>query len=107
MPGSFDLQYNGILPYDNARGFVTSIALLNPGSFSTVSVPITIYDENGAVLKTETLTLQAGGRSHLKPARAGRKQQGSAARSSFKELLALGLHSAAASIRAERLRPSM
>lgn len=58
--GEFSLQYDGIMPYDNTRGYVTSIAVCNPSEFSTSSVPYTIYDENGAVLKRDSLALQRG-----------------------------------------------
>lgn len=60
VPGGFSLQYDGILPLDNTRGYVTSMAICNPSRFSTSSVPYTIYDENGAVLKRDSISLASG-----------------------------------------------
>jgi hypothetical protein len=63
VPGEFSLQYDGIFPFDNTRGYVTSIALVNPGSFSSVTMPLTIYDENGTVLKTDSVSLASGNKT--------------------------------------------
>lgn len=60
VPGGFSLQYEGVLPFDNTRGFVTSIALLNPSPYSTSSVPVTITDEAGRTIRTESITLEKG-----------------------------------------------
>ena len=60
VPGSTSIQYDGVLPFDNSRGFVTSVAVLNPSPFADETVPITIYDESGKVLKSDAITLKAG-----------------------------------------------
>ena len=60
VPASSGIEYDGILPFDNTRGYVTSAAILNPSRFSAATVPVTIYDEQGNTLRTDTITLQAG-----------------------------------------------
>lgn len=46
-----------LLPFDNTSGFVTSVALVNPGSSGTATVFITFRDELGRPLLTGSLTL--------------------------------------------------
>lgn len=60
VPASNGIEYDGILPFDNTRGFVTSAAVLNPSRFSSYTMPVAIYDETGALLKNDTLTIQPG-----------------------------------------------
>jgi hypothetical protein len=60
VTGSSGVDYEGSLPFDNTGGYVTSVAILNPGSYSDSSVPIRILDENGVELRRETITLAAG-----------------------------------------------
>jgi hypothetical protein len=60
VPAWHTIQYDGVLPFDNTSGYTTSIALLNPSQFGDSTVPITIYDEAGNVLKTDSVSLRAG-----------------------------------------------
>ena len=60
VPAADTVQYKGVLPFDNTRGFTTSIAVLNASPFGSSSVPVTITNESGALLATETTTLAQG-----------------------------------------------
>lgn len=60
VPAWHTIEYEGVLPFDNSRGYVTGVALLNAGTYGTVTMPVTIYDESGRVLRTDTITLKAG-----------------------------------------------
>jgi hypothetical protein len=60
VSASAGIEYDSILPFDNARGFVTSMAVLNPSPVNTTTIPLTIYDENGSVLRTDSITLTRG-----------------------------------------------
>lgn len=60
IPAWTTIQHEGVLPFDNLNGYVTGVAVLNPSGFSTSTVPVTLYDSNGNVLKTDTITLRAG-----------------------------------------------
>jgi hypothetical protein len=47
------------MPFDNLQGFITSMALVNPGSTDTL-VTFRILDTSGALLGTYTRRLSAG-----------------------------------------------
>ena len=58
--GGTSVDYNGVLPFDNTKGFVTSVALLNPSSLADSQMPLTVRDESGNVLRTDSIQLAAG-----------------------------------------------
>ena len=58
--GATGVDYEGVLPFDNMNGFVTSMAILNPSDFTESVVTVKITDSTGATLRTETLRLAAG-----------------------------------------------
>jgi hypothetical protein len=60
IPAWHSIEHEGVLPFDNTKGYVTGVALLNPGSYSTAKMPVTIYDESGNVLRIDILTLKPG-----------------------------------------------
>jgi hypothetical protein len=60
VPAWSTVQFEGILPFDNSNGYVTSVAVLNPSPFSASTVPVIVYDEGGNVLRMDTITLRAG-----------------------------------------------
>ena len=57
LSGSDDSRF--VLPFDNLQNFVTSMAILNPGSIST-TVQATILDLTGKVIGTDSIVLPAG-----------------------------------------------
>lgn len=60
VPASSGIDTDSIVPFDNTGGFVTALALLNPSSFSTTSIPIEILDEAGNRIATDIVRLNAG-----------------------------------------------
>lgn len=53
-------DYIFLMPYDNLNGFVTSMALLNPATDSGNQVFVSILDNDGNTLGTDTIDLAAG-----------------------------------------------
>lgn len=49
-----------VMPYDNLEGFVTSMAILNPGANLTSTVKVTIRDSTGATIATDSISLSPG-----------------------------------------------
>jgi hypothetical protein len=60
VPGVFSVDDDVVIPFDNMNGFVTSLAILNPGSYSDSVFDVRVLDEAGNVLKQERLVLKAG-----------------------------------------------
>jgi len=56
-PGSF------ILPFDNTSGFVTGVAIANVSTQAAPNIGVTIRDDNGVVLQSNTIALAALGHS--------------------------------------------
>ncbi|MBA3973674.1 MAG: hypothetical protein C0504_05565 [Candidatus Solibacter sp.] len=48
------------MPFDNLEDFVTSMALLNPGTNLTTDVTATVFDGNGNQLATSVISLAPG-----------------------------------------------
>src|SRR6202022_2742492 len=59
VPLSSTDDYKFFMPFDNLQGFITSMALVNPGSTDTL-VTFRILDSSGALLGTYTRRLFAG-----------------------------------------------
>lgn len=53
-------DYVFVMPFDNLEGFVTSMAILNPGSNNTSNIRATIRDPLGVTVATETISLGPG-----------------------------------------------
>lgn len=49
-----------VVPFDNTNGYATGVAVANVTA-KNASIPLTIRDDNGVVLATDTLTLPAMG----------------------------------------------
>lgn len=49
-----------VMPYDNIEGFVTAMAILNPGSNLTSTVRVTILDKSGRTVGTDSIVLAPG-----------------------------------------------
>jgi hypothetical protein len=49
-----------VMPYDNIEGFVTAMAILNPGANLTSTVRVTILDSSGRTLALDSLVLAPG-----------------------------------------------
>jgi hypothetical protein len=60
VSASTSVDFAGILPFDNTRGYATSVALLNPAFIAVSNVPVTIFDEAGIVLAQDTIRLAPG-----------------------------------------------
>jgi hypothetical protein len=56
-PGSF------ILPFDNTSGFVTGVAMANVSTQAAPNIGVTIRDDNGVVIQSNTVALAALGHS--------------------------------------------
>ncbi len=53
-------DYVFIMPYDNTNGFVTSMALVNPGANLDSQVYVTLLDTEGNTVSTDTIPLAKG-----------------------------------------------
>lgn len=53
-------DYVFIMPYDNTNGYVTSMALLNPGANLDSQVYVTLLDTEGNTVSTDTIPLAKG-----------------------------------------------
>lgn len=60
VPAVFSIDDDALIPFDNTNGFVTSLAVLNPGTYSDSVIDIKVLDEAGIVVASEKLTLKAG-----------------------------------------------
>jgi len=60
VPAVYSIDDDVVIPFDNTNGYVTSLALLNPGTYSDSVFNIRILDNAGVELQTERLTLKAG-----------------------------------------------
>lgn len=54
------VEDGGAMPFDNTGGYVTGIAVINPGLDAT-PIPVEVRDEAGNMLVSEMLQLQPGG----------------------------------------------
>ena len=59
VPASTAVEFDTVMPFDNTNGFVTGFVLLNPTPTGSITTTVTIFDESGASLRTETITLSA------------------------------------------------
>ncbi len=46
-----------MLPFDNTQGFATAVALVNPNTTQAATISVTLRDETGAQISTETLNV--------------------------------------------------
>lgn len=60
VPLEYRLDTDLRLPFDNTNGAITSAALVNPSTYQDTPVELVAYDETGAVLATEKITLKPG-----------------------------------------------
>lgn len=60
ITGATLVDFSGTIAFDNTNGYNTSIAILNPTLFADSTVPVSIYDQFGVLVKGETITLRAG-----------------------------------------------
>lgn len=51
------------LPYDNTSGYSAGVAILNPDSFLSSTIPIDVLDEQGAVMLSDKIQLAAGNKT--------------------------------------------
>lgn len=58
VPASTNIEFDTVMPFDNSNGFVTGFVLLNPSETNIITTPVTIFDESGSPLRTETITLR-------------------------------------------------
>jgi hypothetical protein len=56
VPAMFRVDDDVVIPFDNSNGFVTSMAIVNSGSFPE-AFTATVYDEAGNELRVESLGL--------------------------------------------------
>ncbi|MDP8990201.1 MAG: hypothetical protein M3N41_09015 [Acidobacteriota bacterium] len=59
-PLDFSLESQWVLPFDHTNGYATGVALVNGQNFSSLSVFLTFFDENGNQLVLDSLTLARG-----------------------------------------------
>jgi hypothetical protein len=59
VPASTAVEFDSVMPFDNTNGFVTGVVLLNPTETGSITTTVTIFDESGTSLRTETITLGA------------------------------------------------
>lgn len=62
VPAEYGLDSDLRLPFDNTNGAITSFAWVNPADYQENVVDVTVYDESGAVLVTESVTIPKGAR---------------------------------------------